>query len=117
MVWVRYPRRSQTRFAMKRPPAIARRLLPACLALLACGSRFGVASLDPPDGSVDEDVVLTVRGTGFTTDTAVRLESAQVSVDLLSPQLVDASTLKVAVPAGTPRGVYDVRVLNPDASV
>lgn len=85
--------------------------------LLACSGRFGVATFDPVEGSVDENVLLTITGAGFSAETRVRLENAERAIDLLAPQREGSDTLRVTVPAGTPKGEYDLVLVDGEEEV
>lgn len=73
---------------------------------------FGPTAVQPDRVSNTVDTQLVVTGAGFE-------EGAAVVVDgygALETTFVSASMLRALLPAGAPAGVYDVRVVNPDAA-
>jgi hypothetical protein len=53
--------------------------------------------------------VLSVRGTGFTPQTLVRL----VGFGYLTPTFLNSGALTAAIPAGVPAGIYEVEISDP----
>jgi beta-lactamase superfamily II metal-dependent hydrolase len=87
------------------------------LLLAACEAPLGIASVSPLDGSVDETVVLTVVGSGFDETTQVQLTSGTQTLSLVGVEVRDDNTLQAPIPAGTPRGEYDVVLTSVQGSV
>jgi competence protein ComEC len=61
--------------------------------------------------------VLTVTGSGFDETTQVQLLSATQTISLVGAEIQDDKTLKVPIPAGTPRGEYDVVLTGAEGAV
>jgi beta-lactamase superfamily II metal-dependent hydrolase len=90
-------------------PGWARYLLPLFVAA-GCGSGLSLAAVDPKEGPDDSGTLITLQGTGFSDAVRVRLENEERGIDLIGAEIVDAETIRVAVPAGIPRGEYDLEV-------
>jgi competence protein ComEC len=85
--------------------------------LSACGAPLGLASISPLDGSVDEVVILTVKGSGFDETTQVQLVSVNQTISLVGAEIRNEEILQVPIPAGISRGEYDVVLSGADGSV
>jgi beta-lactamase superfamily II metal-dependent hydrolase len=103
--------------ALRRSRRLASLVVGGALWLAACSAPLGIAEVNPADGSVDETTALTITGSGFDAATQVQLVSDELTITLVGVTIVDDETLQVAVPAGTPRGEYDVVLTGVEGSV
>ena len=85
--------------------------------VLEGGDEIGPApsldSLSPTSADNSVDVSLLLTGTNFVSPTQVFLGD----ISLTQVTYVSSTTLEALVPQGTPPGVYDVRVVNPDGQM
>jgi|SRR5580658_3960898 hypothetical protein len=70
---------------------------------------LGIGSVTPNTGS--PGAVVTVRGTGFVSGTAATANGSSANVSF-----VDASTLKITIPAALTNGPAQFILMNPDGS-
>jgi hypothetical protein len=70
---------------------------------------LGIGSVAPSTGS--PGTVVTVRGTGFTSGTSATANGSSAGVSF-----VDASTLKITIPAALSNGPTQFILSNPDGS-
>lgn len=73
---------------------------------------FGPTAVQPNRVTNAGDTQLVVTGNGFADGAAVVIDG----YGALDTTFVSASMLRALLPAGAPPGVYDVRVVNPDAA-
>ncbi len=88
-------------FLLMLSPAVA--AIPAYAAPL---EQLGITAVEPKTLPAETGGTLSVYGSGFTSNTVVRL----VGYGLLTTELVNSTALRATVPAGLAAGSYDVQV-------